>query len=78
MPDELTTLEKVRIASEIGSDILVGILRRRAADNDMDIGTLLAESTKNSQDADVILDRLAEKGHETPTPNGEDVTIKED
>jgi hypothetical protein len=32
----------------------------------MDVGTLLAEATRNSQEADQILDALEAKGKETP------------
>lgn len=67
MPD-LTLLEKVTLASELSTEIIVGILRRRASAKLMDIGTLLTEATNNSQEADQILDRLAAKGHEPQTP----------
>jgi predicted transcriptional regulator len=58
---ELSLLEKVALASELSTEIIVGILRRRAAAKTMDIGTLLTEATNNSQEADQILDELAAK-----------------
>lgn len=63
MPD-LTLPEKVALAAELSTEVLVGIIRRRAAAKAMDVGTLLAEASKNSQEADRILDELAAKGHE--------------
>lgn len=55
---ELTLPEKVQIASEIATEILVGILRRRAQVSNTDIGTLLAGAAAYSQEADRILDEL--------------------
>lgn len=66
MPSE-TDVNKVAIAIELSTEILVGILRRRAAAKGMDIGTLLADAARYSQEADQVLDALAAKGHE-PTP----------
>lgn len=67
MPD-LSTADKVAIAMEISTEVLVGIIRRRAAAKGMDVGSLLAEATQNSQEADQILDELEAKGHEPETP----------
>ena len=64
MPKELTLAEKVALISDVSSEIIVGILRRRAQKAGMDMGTLLATATANSQEADQILDELEEKGHE--------------
>lgn len=63
---ELTLAEKIALATELGTEILVGIIRRRAAAKGMDVGSLLAEASVNSQEADRILDELAAKGHEPP------------
>lgn len=61
---ELNTADKVTIAMELSTEVLVGILRRRALAKSMDVGSLIAEATQNSQEADQILDALAGKGHE--------------
>lgn len=66
---ELTTAQKIALAMELGTEVLVGIIRRRAAAKGMDVGTLLAEASVNSTEADRILDELAAKGHE-PMPEG--------
>lgn len=57
------TANKVAIAMELGTDILVGIIRRRALAREMDLGSLLAEATANIQEADQILDALESKGN---------------
>ncbi len=53
--------DKIRIATELSTEILVGILRRRASAKLMDVGTLLAEAAVNSQEADTLLDALDAK-----------------
>lgn len=63
---ELTTAEKLAMAMELSTEILVGIIRRRAIAKNSDVGTLLAEAAANSQEADQILDALEDKGHEPP------------
>lgn len=63
---ELTTVEKATLAAELSTEILVGIIRRRANAKGTDIGTLLTEAAANSQEADQILDALEDKGHEPP------------
>ena len=59
---EIDNIDKIRIATELTSELLVQILRRRAESKNMDVGTLLAEAMKNSQEADRLLDALEAKG----------------
>lgn len=57
----MSDTNKIAIASELATEILVGILRRRAAAKGMDVGTLLAEAAVNSTEADTVLDALDAK-----------------
>lgn len=58
---ELSEQNKVAIAIELSTEVLVGILRRRALAKNLDVGTLITEATRNSQEADQILDSLETK-----------------
>jgi hypothetical protein len=60
--------DKIHAAMELATDVLVGILRRRAAAANMTVEDLVADAQRFTEDTDAVLDNLAAKGHDEPIP----------
>jgi hypothetical protein len=52
------------VLMEIGTDLIYGELKRRAASQGMSVDELVAKAKENWQNAETAADDLANKGHE--------------